>query len=189
MGLSPEIRRILEAFAAAYPLSAHYRNGRRLRLPGLAELFPSMERDVETREAVLSALDELTRNGIASVRWKRFREGNEPEAVYLEDPGKLYELLGIPSPNTVKDGMLGLLDERDQGASAGAKGTAAGSEALEGVEDAEDADLRSARFRDALRAYLEADLPPPCGSVDELPDILILFRLPGERRRPIPLGT
>jgi hypothetical protein len=30
--------------------------------------------------------------------------GNEPEAVYLEDPGKLYELLGIPSPNTVRMG-------------------------------------------------------------------------------------
>ena len=103
-------RRILAAFAESYPTSAHYQGGRKLRKNGWEEVFPRIVSDVAARNDFLDAVDELVRAGILSARWKRFREGDDLEALYLEDPAALFVALGIPSPEAVAREMIAVLD-------------------------------------------------------------------------------
>lgn len=103
-------RRILAAFAESYPTSAHYTGGRKLRKAGWEEVFPGIVTDVAAKSDFLDAVDELVTAGILSARWKRFREGNDLEALYLEDPAALFEALGIPSPEAVARAMIAVLD-------------------------------------------------------------------------------
>jgi hypothetical protein len=153
MNLDPRARKILESFAASYPLSAHYRGGRKLKLCGLERIFPGMYDSVDIKEDVLSAVDELVGLGVVSVKWKRHRQGDEVEALYLEDPERLFGLLRIPSPEAVKDSMLSVLDSQ-----------ASGDEEL-------------SRLFEGIRAKLEAGHPFPCADSGELSDILSVIRI------------
>ncbi|TVQ96274.1 MAG: DUF2399 domain-containing protein [Spirochaetaceae bacterium] len=103
--ITPTARRILEQFAAAFPNSAHYRGGRPLRKAGWAGLMPEIERDVESKQRFLDAVDELVAAGILSVRWRRFREGDDVEALYLRDPAALFAALGTRSPTETASAM------------------------------------------------------------------------------------
>jgi hypothetical protein len=103
-------RRILAAFAESYPTSAHYTGGRKLRKAGWEEVFPGIVTDVAAKSDFLDAVDELVTAGILSARWKRFREGDDLEALYLKNPAGLYAALGIPSPEAIAREMLAVLD-------------------------------------------------------------------------------
>jgi hypothetical protein len=103
-------RRILEVFAESYPTSAHFQGGRKLRKAGWEEVFPRIVSDVAEKSDFLDAVDELVTAGILSARWKRFREGDDLEALYLEDPGALFDALGIPSPESVARALIAVLD-------------------------------------------------------------------------------
>ncbi len=98
-------RRILTVFAESYPTSASYKGGRKLRKSGWHELFPRIRTDVSAKNDFLEAVEELVDAGILTAKWKRFREGDDLEALYLEDPQSLFAALGMPSPESTADGM------------------------------------------------------------------------------------
>ena len=100
---------ILEEFAEAYPGSAHFRGGRRLRLGGWEKRLTDIAGDVEAKDAFLSDAEELESRGVISVKWTRFREGTEVEAIFLEQPEAVYRLLGRRSPNEIRIQMLDVL--------------------------------------------------------------------------------
>ncbi len=102
-------RAILTAFADAYPSSAHYRGGRKLRLAGWSRRLPEIEQDVEEREAFLSAVEALAAERVISVKWERFRAGESVAALYLEDPEKLYEMIGATTPWERREELLSTL--------------------------------------------------------------------------------
>ena len=104
-------KRILAAFAESYPTSAYYKGGRRLRKSGWEKLFPRIMTDVAAKSEFLDAVEELLSAKILSARWKRFREGDDLEALYLEDPQALFNELGVPSPEALARQMLELLVE------------------------------------------------------------------------------
>jgi hypothetical protein len=107
--LSAYERKILEVFAASFPLSAHYREGRKLRKSGWDIIFPEISTAAGSKEEFLSAVDSLIRLGLVSAAWKRFRKGDELVALYLENAAKLYELLDEPHPDAVRLEMLAFL--------------------------------------------------------------------------------
>jgi hypothetical protein len=111
--MTERARRILEVFAESYPTSAHYQGGRKLRKAGWEEVFPHIVSDVEEKSDFLDAVDELVTAGILSVKWKRFREGDDLEALYLENPSALFSALKIPSPESVARAMIAVLDAPD----------------------------------------------------------------------------
>lgn len=102
-------RAILRAFADVFPTSAHYRGGRKLRLADWSRRLPEIEEDVEEKEAFLRSVEELASDGVVSVKWRRFRVGEEVDALYLEDPESLYALLGIQAPWHKRDELLSVL--------------------------------------------------------------------------------
>ncbi len=104
-------RAILSAFAEAYPTSAHYRGGRKLRLGDWPARLPQIEADVEEREAFLEAVERLASEGVISVRWERFRAGDAVEALYLEDPEQLYALLEAKAPWDTREELLAALEK------------------------------------------------------------------------------
>jgi hypothetical protein len=108
--MTERARRILVVFAEAYPASAHYQGGRKLRKAGWEEVFPRIGSDVGEKTDFLEAVDELVTAGILSAGWKRFREGDDLEALYLENPAGLFDALGIPSPEAVARAMIAVLD-------------------------------------------------------------------------------
>lgn len=101
---------ILDQFVESFPNSAHYRGGRKLRLSGWSNRIAGIDRDVEQKEAFLEAVEELIELGLVSVKWTRFREGTEIEAIYLEDPEAAYRALGKLSPDSIRQEMLDALD-------------------------------------------------------------------------------
>ena len=112
MMLSGYQKKILQVFADSFPLSAHYKQGRRLRKGGWEVRFPEITQDVEAKETFLDAVDKLCSRGVLSASWKRFREGNDLTALYLEDPEKLYALLGTAHPDTARETLLAALKAR-----------------------------------------------------------------------------
>ena len=163
---------ILTAFADSFPESAHYRGGRKLRKGGWERIFPEIERDVEAKESFLDAVDELVALGVVSVRWKRFRDGSEVDALYLEDPERLFELIGRSSPDAVRERMLAEL--RSQAWS-------------------DDADLsppvreRLAAVRDRLETMIEARHPVAVADARDLVDLATLLRIEPETARRLPI--
>jgi hypothetical protein len=151
--MTERARRILEVFAESYPTSAHSKGGRKLRKAGWEEVFPRIVSDVTEKGDFLDAVDELVTTGIVSPRWKRFREGDELEALYLENAVALFEALGIPSPESITRAMITVLD-----------GPAWSSPAL--------ADLAG-----YLRPRLEAGHPVGVRDARELEDLARLFSL------------
>ena len=108
--LNQYAKAILSHFAQAYPGSAQYRGGRKLRKGNWERTFPEITADVEAKEGFLRGVESLFTAGVVKVKWKRFRDGDAVEALYLEDPELLYSLSGEPSPKQLRDEMLGICD-------------------------------------------------------------------------------
>lgn len=89
---------ILRVFAEGYPNSAQFRGGRKLRKSNWEGIFPAIEVSVDDKNAFLAAVETLTREGLLSVQWQKYREGDSVVALYLEDPEGIYGRLNIPSP-------------------------------------------------------------------------------------------
>ena len=150
-------RAILTRFAEVFPQSAHYRGGRPLRLSGWERDFPRIVTDVEAKTEFLDAVDELIALGVVRPKWRRFRERDELEALYLTDPEQLYQLLGRCSPEALRDQMLTILD-----------GPAwAGSVVV----------------REQLRSLLQARHPAGVETPEALRDLGVLFALSPETTR------
>ena len=111
MILNSYARAILKIFAEAYPFSAQLRGGRKLRKGNWHRVFPEMETDIAAKEDFLRTVEELVRTGVISVKWKRFREGDQAEALYLENPKLLFELTGGKDPKAVRETMLAITRE------------------------------------------------------------------------------
>ncbi|MCF7953374.1 MAG: DUF2399 domain-containing protein [Spirochaetales bacterium] len=90
---------ICARFIEKYPKSAAYRGGRDLRISGWYRLFPEIRDDYEEKTAFLDAVDELCDQGILRAKWKRYRQGDKLEALYLADPDGLYRFAGEASPH------------------------------------------------------------------------------------------
>ena len=163
--ITPTAGRILECFAEVFPASAHYRGGRRLRRGRWNEVLPEIVHDVEAKQRFLHAVDELCATGIVSVKWRRFREGDEVEALYLERPDELYRLLGRRSPVDVAAAMRRVLEESAEKPRDSLAGAVA-------------------RHIDAL---LEASHPLPFGDETELRDALVLLSLTPQQAAAVPL--
>ncbi len=99
---------ILSHFAQGYPGSAQYRGGRKLRKGNWERIFPEIAGDVEAKEEFLRGVEALVSVGVVQVKWKRFRDGDAVEALYLEDPNLLYALSGARSPNELREHMLSI---------------------------------------------------------------------------------
>lgn len=149
--------RILEVIAETYPASAHYRGGRKLRKAGWEKVFPEITRDVAAKNDFLDAVEELEGAGIVSAKWKRFRERDDLEALYLEEPEMMFELLGRPSPEGIAREMIDLLDRPEWSGAA--------------------AHPRLAEVAGCLLPRLEAGHPVPVSSAGELADLARLFSL------------
>ena len=158
--------RILEVFKESFPEAAHYRGGRKLRKGGWETIFPEIERDVDAKEGFLRAVDTLTAEGVLSVRWKRFSENDRVEALYLEDPRKLYALAETPFPGDVRKTMLALLRTFTPATPAG-----------RAVKE-----LAEAR----LTAY-QPLLPGSASPAEDLTDLLVLFDLNPSEAAKLPL--
>ena len=104
-------RTILEVFAQAYPYSAQYLSGgRRLRRGMWEKECPRIVDDVEEKNAFLEAVEKLCGLGVISTQWKRFRQGDEVSALYLEDPVQLYSLLERETPEKIKEELVTFLE-------------------------------------------------------------------------------
>jgi hypothetical protein len=165
-------RSILEHFAVAFPESAHYRGGRKLRLGKWAERFPRIERDVEAKEEFLDSVDELVSLGLVTAGWARFREGTDLDAIYLEDPDRMYELLGRASPEEVRIGMLEMLE------SDGWTRACAGESRTGEIARA---------IREHLNAELEARHPVGLGTVASVRDLALLLSAPADLAATLPI--
>ena len=94
-------RKILRVFSDRYPYSAHIGGGRKLRKGGWEAIFPEIVRSPDIKNAFLDAVERLAGKGIISVQWEKFRKGDKVGAIYLEDPGGLYEFLGEKTPEVI----------------------------------------------------------------------------------------
>lgn len=151
--LNSYARRVAALFAEAYPASAQFRGGRKLRKGGWEDVFPEITADVTAKEEFLRGVEALSAAGVVSVKWKRFREGDEAEALYLEDPEKLYTIADARDPKAVREEMLEVL-----------RGRRGETEACAAV-------------RDALTAKLGVYHDVPVSRPEELRDMLRLFDL------------
>ncbi|MGM0432271.1 MAG: DUF2399 domain-containing protein [Spirochaetota bacterium] len=94
--------RICEVFLEKYPKSAAYQGGRRLRVGHWENIFPEIERDYRSKHAFLDSVDELCEQGICEAGWRRYREGENLEALYLADPERLYTYTRRLHPDQVR---------------------------------------------------------------------------------------
>lgn len=163
MTLDSKAREILRAFADSYPSSAHYRGGRKLRLGGWSRRIPEIEEDVEEKEAFLRAVEDLYSREVVSVKWRRFRAGEEVEALYLEDPCALYSLLGAKAPWDRREELLTVLIRAPW------------------------TDSRLSGLGERLRALLEAHHPLPVDEPVELRELGRLFLLTPKETLGLPI--
>lgn len=167
--VSTTARKILESFAEAYPLSAHFKGGSKLRLGGWDRRFPEITRGVEAKEEFLAAVEELVSAGVLSVKWQKFREGDRVQSLCLENPDVMFRVVGETHPETERNEMLeviktgrsanrGEYSDRDEGFDTGT------TECVEAM-------------RSRLGALLESRHPVPVKDAVELGDILKLASL------------
>ena len=109
--LNEYAKAILSHFAQVFPGSAQYRGGRKLRKGNWERIFPEITDDVEAKEGFLRGVEALVSVGVVGAKWKRFRDGDAVEALYLEDPQLLYTLSGERDPNELRNEMLGICGE------------------------------------------------------------------------------
>jgi hypothetical protein len=156
-------RKILAVFAESYPTSASFKGGRKLRKSGWNEIFPLITTDVTAKNDFLEAVEELVDAGILIVRWKRYRTGDELEALYLEDPKSLFDALGMPSPESISESMRQVLDTPEW------------------------RDPRLRGMAEYLAPRLSAGHPVPVRNVAELEDLGRLFLLSAEKAASSPI--
>ncbi|MFW6362003.1 MAG: Wadjet anti-phage system protein JetD domain-containing protein [Spirochaetota bacterium] len=147
---------ILNEFQRDYPVSAQFRGGRALRKGRWEQIFPGIETDPQVKDEFLSAAEELEAEGIISIKWARHRRGDRIEALYLKDPMRLHQLLGLPSPEQQREESLAMLKEFRAGWSEPRSGF-------------------TAALIEHLQARLEAFIPTPCDDPRNLGDLLTLL--------------
>ncbi|HDQ15169.1 MAG TPA: DUF2399 domain-containing protein [Sediminispirochaeta sp.] len=164
---TPNLRdAILLEFQRDYLSSAQFRGGRALRKGNWERIFPEIETDPQVKDEFLSAAEELETRGIISIKWARHRRGDRIEALYLQNPAQLHQLLGLPSPERQREESLALLKE-----------FRAGQEISE---------FTSALI-EHLQARLEAFIPTPCGDPGDLDALLRLLAADREMIAELPL--
>ncbi len=94
-----------------YPSSAAFSGGRRLRVGNWYRRFPETLEDFEAKNAFLDALLELESRGIIEARWKRYRTGEEIEAIYLDSAEALYGFTGVLHPRGAAQQILDHLQQ------------------------------------------------------------------------------
>jgi len=146
---------ILREFQNDYPASAQFRGGRALRKGRWERVFPGIETDPQVKDEFLSAAEELEAEGVLSIKWARHRQGDRIEALYLQDPARLYALLGLPSPARQREESLAMLQEFRAGA--------------------DDPPGFTAALIEHLQARLKAFIPTPCDDPQSLGDLLTLL--------------
>lgn len=91
-------RAICRELAIRFPTSAAAEGGMPLRL-SVARSFPDLASALpDVKESFLEAAEELERQGLLSLSWKRFRGGEELSGLTLLDPRGLFALLGLAYP-------------------------------------------------------------------------------------------
>jgi hypothetical protein len=169
-------KEILRRFQEDYPSSAQFRGGRALRKGGWQRIFPEIERDPRIKDDFISAAEDLEKKGVLSIQWARHRRGDRIEALYLENPRLLHELLGVPAPEDQREESLRLLadfrwEESRPAADPGSTIPAAGSS----TTSSPPSDFLP-NLLDHLRGRLEAFIPTPCGEPEQLRDLLTLLK-------------
>jgi hypothetical protein len=94
-----------------YPSSAAFSGGRRLRVGDWYRRFPETLEDFEAKNAFLDALLELESRGIIEARWRRYRTGEEIEAIYLDSAEALYGFTGVLHPRGASQQILDHLQQ------------------------------------------------------------------------------
>jgi hypothetical protein len=89
---------ILEHFADRYPQSAMRSGGRPLRLRSWERLLPQFFRSADDLGSFLSAMENLERQGILALGWKKRLKGEHLLWAELADPDNLYRQLDRPTP-------------------------------------------------------------------------------------------
>jgi len=97
--LSRYERIILEEFALRYRSSAQRSGGRKVRIDDWVKIFPEITRDADKKSSFLDAMEKLSAREVISLKWERFKTGNDLSASYLENPEKLYDLLEVLHPD------------------------------------------------------------------------------------------
>ncbi len=179
-------KEILRRFQEDYPSSAQVRGGRALRKGGWQRIFPEIERDPRIKDDFISAAEDLEKKGVLSIRWARHRRGDRIEALYLEDPRRLHELLDLPTPEQQREESLGLLDvfrrevgppeaAHSGGAPPAVSHLSASSKATSPPSSSLSADFLP-NLLEHLQGRLEAFIPTPCGEPEKLRDLLTLLK-------------
>ena len=162
---------ILKEFKRDYPGSAQFRGGRPLRKGRWEQVFPGIETDPQVKDEFLSASEELEAEGIISIKWARHRRGDRIEALYLIDPVRLHQVLGLPSPEQQREKSLALLKEfRAGGAELRVKVGRA-----EATRKKDDQPEYKSALIEHLQARLEAFILTPCDDPRNLDDLLTLL--------------
>lgn len=160
-------KEILRRFQEDYPSSAQVRGGRALRKGGWQRIFPEIERDPRIKDDFISAAEDLEKKGVLSIRWGRHRRGDRIEALYLENPRLLHDLLGLPTPEEQREESLRLL--------AAFRREDPPVQSPPQSLPQKDVDFLP-NLLDHLRGRLEAFIPTPCGEPEKLRDLLILLK-------------
>ena len=97
---------ILEVFAKRFPKSPQRHGGRKIRIADWEKIIPEIQNCAEDKISFLDALEKLESRNVISVKWSRFRRGDEIEAVYLENATVLFELLSEDHPDVILSRIL-----------------------------------------------------------------------------------
>lgn len=96
--MTAQAQAICREFARRFPSSAAADGGMPLRLSA-AKAFPVLQgAAADAKESFLEAAEELERQGVLGLSWKRFRGGEELSGLTLLDPRALFTLLALPYP-------------------------------------------------------------------------------------------
>ena len=125
--------------------------------------FPGLDSHSDEWTLFLDALEDLQNRGVISVKWVRYRKGEEPESIYLEDDTMLFRLLGIPHPDNTLDAMI---------------------QAVQGNGIHSPLSLKIIGFCESFRRG-NKDLP--MNKPEDLSDLITLFDLPEKGRLSLPL--
>ncbi len=104
---------ICRAFLDAYPKSAAFSGGRRLRIGSWERRYPEITKDFAAKDAFIESVEYLQQEGLLEIRWVRFRAHEQVEALYLLDSYRLYEHEGLLHPKLV-DTQVSLAIEKIQ---------------------------------------------------------------------------
>lgn len=99
-------REICLIFAEKYPRSAAFSGGRRLRIGLWEKIFPEIKKNFETKDAFLESAEWLSEQKIIEIKWMSFRAHDGVDAMYLLDPDRLYDYVGLLHPAQIDAEIL-----------------------------------------------------------------------------------